>query len=81
MKTDEYDESKMTDEQKERLSKFQPPILFRWAKYPDEEDFDLEVKYLLPLGDKEIYSPWTDIPAVEMTIAEEEEDPLNIMMH
>ena len=69
IKIRDYDEDTMSKEDIEKIQKFVPPIVFRWMQYPDAEDFELEVKYLLDINEEgALYTPWTGVPAFMMEL-------------
>ena len=68
----DYDESKMSKEDIEKVRAFVPPIVFRWMQYPDSDDFELEVKYLIDVNkDGALFTPWTEVPAFMMQLIDE----------
>lgn len=70
IKVRDYDESTMSDEDIKAVQDFVPPMLFRWIQYPDTEDFDLEIKFLVNVKeDGALYTPWTEIPAFMVELA------------
>ena len=70
IKVRDYDEDTMDADDIKAVQEFVPPMLFRWIQYPDTEDFDLEVKFLVNMKeDGALYTPWTEIPAFMIEVA------------
>lgn len=71
LKVRSYDEADMPQDLKDKILKFVPPALFRQVKYPDSDEFEFEVQYLLDVNkDGVLYSPWVEVPAFEVEYVE-----------
>lgn len=82
MKIREYDEKNMPKEDLDAVKSFTPPIIFRWLAGIDEEEFNLQVSYLINKNEEgALYTPWTEVPAYALEYMTMEKDGYDGNMH